>query len=103
VTYRRIRNRLSQRAFRERQLIYIKELEERTKTTAQTESDRNMRLSKENDDLRDILLNCRKQMLGFSCALNKLAGDIGKFFDLETLEDDVMDGENSKDGCHFHL
>lgn len=59
---RKLRNRLSQRAFRQRQILRIHELEQRLDTSTEPESERNARLIRENQSLRNQLVECRRQL-----------------------------------------
>src|ERR1700743_2631243 len=66
---RRLRNRLSQQAFRERQAIYVKELEKKLECSAKPESERNAELERANQSLREGLLDCHKKLATFQAAL----------------------------------
>ncbi|KAH0847594.1 hypothetical protein FOPE_00745 [Fonsecaea pedrosoi] len=84
---RRIRNRLSQRHFRERKSLYIKSLEKASKASTQTESARNKALSKELADLRTATLKMRAQILKLSCSLHAVGTEVGKILHVKGLED----------------
>ncbi len=79
---RRQRNRISQRTFRERKLLYIKELESRSRASTQTESERNLALTQELAALREATISVRSQVLKISCALNAVGAELGEFFNL---------------------
>ncbi|OAG44502.1 hypothetical protein AYO21_01498 [Fonsecaea monophora] len=83
----RIRNRLSQRHFRERKSLYIKSLEKASKASTQTESARNKALSKELADLRTATLKMRAQILKLSCSLHAVGTEVGKILHVKGLED----------------
>lgn len=55
VSFRRLRNRLSQQAFRKRQATYIQELEKRVQLAGKTENERIAALEEENRILREKL------------------------------------------------
>ncbi|CZR68171.1 uncharacterized protein PAC_18070 [Phialocephala subalpina] len=101
TTKRRLRNRLSQRHFRERKSMYIKELEERTKTTAQSESERNQTLIREAAELRRAALKARSQILKISVALNCIGAEVGRILNVQGAEesepDEEMDNEDGSD------
>ncbi|KAF4502465.1 phenylacetyl- ligase [Fusarium agapanthi] len=83
TTNRRLRNRLSQRNFRERKSMYIKELEKRSKLNAVSESERNRVLLRESRDLRAEMLQLRSKVLKLSISLNAIALQIGKILDID--------------------
>ncbi|KAF4436069.1 DNA damage response [Fusarium acutatum] len=83
TTKRRLRNRLSQRNFRERKSMYIKELEKRSKLNAVSESERNRVLLREAGDLRAQMLQLRSKVLKLSVSLNAIGLQIGKILDID--------------------
>ncbi|KAF5703340.1 phenylacetyl ligase [Fusarium mundagurra] len=83
TTKRRLRNRLSQRNFRERKSMYIKELEKRSKLNTISESERNRVLVREARDLRAQMLQLRSKVLKLSVSLNAIGLHIGEILDIE--------------------
>ena len=70
---RKLRNRLSQKAFRARQSMRIKELEERLGSNPVSESKRIAELEERNKSLRDQLLECHKKLESLQVTLKALA------------------------------
>ena len=81
-----MRNRISQRNLRERKSVYTKELEERSRIAATSESDRNKHLVQEATELRAAMLKIRSQVHSLSMALNSIGTTIGSILDVENLE-----------------
>ena len=70
---RKLRNRLSQKAFRARQAMRIKELEERLDSRPLSETGRVVELEDRNMFLRDQLLDCHKKLESLQVTLKALA------------------------------
>ncbi len=70
---RKLRNRLSQKAFRARQAMRIKELEERLDSRPLSETGRVAELEDRNMLLRDQLLDCHKKLESLQVTLKALA------------------------------
>ena len=71
--YRRIRNRLSQKASRERQAIYIKDLERRLEESTKSDGDRHVALEEENRSLRTLLFEGHKKLESVQATLKALS------------------------------
>ncbi|KAL4862561.1 hypothetical protein BDV12DRAFT_178639 [Aspergillus spectabilis] len=69
---KRARNRLSQRYFRERRKLRLKELETQVQSLSATDSDRNARLATENAKLRNSLVQTRKRMAQLKSMITSL-------------------------------
>lgn len=69
VRLRKLRNRLSQQAFRERQAFYVMELEKRLQNAHKTESARMAELEAQNRAMRDQLLDYRKRLRSVQASL----------------------------------
>ncbi|KIW84307.1 hypothetical protein Z517_03557 [Fonsecaea pedrosoi CBS 271.37] len=79
---KKLRNRLSQQAFRERQAIYVKELEKRLQESQKPETCRMATLEEENRALRDQLLVCRKKLRNIQASLESVSvGITGALYD----------------------
>lgn len=72
ISSRRLRNRLTQQEYRKRQASYIKDLETRLETAAQSESERNIEIEKENQRLRRKLTECHKKLVGMQISMEFL-------------------------------
>ncbi|PNP78975.1 hypothetical protein FNYG_07840 [Fusarium nygamai] len=83
TTKRRLRNRLSQRNFRERKSMYIRELEKRSKLNTISDSERNRVLLREARDLRAQMLQLRSKVLKLSVSLNAIGLQIGNILDID--------------------
>ena len=70
---RKLRNRLSQKAFRARQAMRIKELEDRLESRPLSEAGRVAELEDRNMFLRDQLLDCHKKLESLQVTLKALA------------------------------
>ncbi|OQU97050.1 hypothetical protein CLAIMM_03053 [Cladophialophora immunda] len=93
---RKLRNRLSQQAFRERQAMYVMELEKRLQNAQKTESARMRELEAENHALRDQLLDSRKRLRSIQAALEGVSTSItGALFDQRS-------ARNSAEPEHFN-
>jgi hypothetical protein len=73
---RKLRNRISQRAFRARQSAYIKELEERLRWATRSESDHNANLEESNKLLRLQLLDCHKKLESLKVTLKAVTDSV---------------------------
>lgn len=78
---------MSQRNLRERRSVYVKELEERSRISESSESDRNKRLIQEATELRAAMLKIRAQVHSLSLALNTIGNTIGSILDVENLDE----------------
>ncbi|KAL2433465.1 hypothetical protein ABEF95_001462 [Exophiala dermatitidis] len=70
---RRLRNRISQKAFRARQALRMKELEERLNTSSCGDTEWVTRLQNQNAALRDQLLDCHKKITSLQVSMQGLA------------------------------
>lgn len=84
VTNRKLRNRISQRAFRARQTTYIKELEERLQWATRSESDLNANLEETNKQLRLQLLDCHKRLESLRVTLKAITDSVAASVGMET-------------------
>jgi len=73
--------------------MYIKELEERTKNAAQSESERNQTLIREAAELRGAALKVRSQILKISVALNCIGAEVGRILNVQGAEELEPDEE----------
>ncbi|PQE31865.1 transcription factor PAP1 protein [Rutstroemia sp. NJR-2017a WRK4] len=80
---RKLRNRLSQKAFRARQSLYIKDLEKRLEWASKPESDQNAKLEETNQTLRNQLLDCHKKLESFQVTLKALADSVAYTLGIE--------------------
>ncbi|KIX10028.1 uncharacterized protein Z518_01109 [Rhinocladiella mackenziei CBS 650.93] len=69
---RKLRNRLSQQAFRARQNWELNELKQRLKQFSDSESARNKRLAEENEVLRQRLWQCEKRLKSLQATLKSI-------------------------------
>jgi hypothetical protein len=81
---RKLRNRLSQQAYRARQCMRIKELEERLSGHSQGESARIKEIEEQNRQLRDQLLSCHKKLESLSLSMKALADCAAKSLGIES-------------------
>lgn len=81
---RKLRNRLSQKAYRARQCMRIKELEERLDGYPQGENARIEELENQNQQLRDQLLSCHKKLESLSLSMKALADSAATSLGLES-------------------
>lgn len=70
---RKLRNRISQKAFRARQAMRMKELEERIKSGSCTDAEWMTRLQDQNAALREQLLDCHKKVTSLQVSMQALA------------------------------
>lgn len=75
--------------------MYIKELEERSRVNAQSESERNRALMREAGELRAEMLRLRSKVLKLATSLNGIGSEIGKVLNVEGI--DTLLGEEA---CH---
>ncbi|TGO19762.1 hypothetical protein BTUL_0002g00040 [Botrytis tulipae] len=80
---RKLRNRLSQKAFRARQSLYIKDLEKKLEWASKPESDQNAKLEETNSILRGQLLDCHKKLESFQVTLKALADSVAYALGIE--------------------
>ncbi|KAJ8060764.1 hypothetical protein OCU04_011068 [Sclerotinia nivalis] len=80
---RKLRNRLSQKAFRARQSLYIKDLEKKLEWASKPESDQNAKLEETNKTLRSQLLECHKKLESFQVTLKALADSVAYALGIE--------------------
>ncbi|KAI9642123.1 hypothetical protein NHQ30_008924 [Ciborinia camelliae] len=80
---RKLRNRLSQKAFRARQSLYIKDLEKKLEWASKPESDQNAKLEETNKTLRSQLLDCHKKLESFQVTLKALADSVAYSLGIE--------------------
>ncbi|KIW44198.1 uncharacterized protein PV06_05226 [Exophiala oligosperma] len=90
---RRVRNRLSQKAFRARQALRIKELEQRLENLPESESERVSQLEEHNTLLRQRLFDNHKKMESLQVSLKALIDSTAKYLDLMINEDTTCRGE----------
>lgn len=86
----KLRNRLSQQAFRARQHLEINELKQRLGQFQGSESDRNHRLANENQTLRKQLWQCEKKLRSLQATLKDVVDSI-----VEIKERDFTDQSDS--------
>lgn len=80
---RRLRNRLSQRNFRQRKSMYIKVLESRLELNTVSASERNRLLLREARDVRPEMLQLRSTSLKISVSLDAIGLQIVKILDID--------------------
>lgn len=73
---RKLRNRLSQQAFRARQSSDINELKQRLAQFSTSESDRNTRLARENQALRQQLFHCEQKLRSLQATLKDIINNV---------------------------
>ncbi|RFU28417.1 hypothetical protein B7463_g7916, partial [Scytalidium lignicola] len=95
---RKLRNRLSQRAFRARQSVYIKELEERLRWATKSESDLNTNLEESNKQLRLQLLDCHKKLESLQVTLKAISDSVATTVGIE--RSTGCNGDHSSDEQH---
>ncbi|KAL2421665.1 hypothetical protein ABEF95_008421 [Exophiala dermatitidis] len=69
---RKVRNRISQQAFRARQSLKVQELEERLQDMMRPDAARMAELQDQNTALRDQLLECHKKLTSFEVSIQDL-------------------------------
>lgn len=83
---RRLRNRLSQKAHRARQSIYIKELEKRLECTSKPETTLNAELEERNAFFRGRLLDCQKKLESMQASMKSLSDSVASALNMEVSE-----------------
>lgn len=76
LEHRKLRNRLSQKAFRARQSLYIKELEKRLEWSKKSGVEPNAELEEANRELRARLLDCYKKLESMQVTLKTLSDSV---------------------------
>jgi hypothetical protein len=84
---RRLRNRLSQQAFRARQAMRIKELEERLDQQPKSDAAQTAQLQDINAALRKQLLDCHKRVCSLQISMKTLAASTALAIGLDHSED----------------
>ena len=69
---RKLRNRISQQAFRTRQNLRVQELEERLQDLTRPDAARMAQLQDQNAALRNQLLECHKKLTSFQISVQEL-------------------------------
>ena len=80
---RRARNRISQRASRERQSLYIKELENKLDRYCTSDSERTAALEKENDNLRAHLRDVHRKLCSVRTTLENISNSAAEVLGLK--------------------
>ena len=86
---RKLRNRLSQKAFRARQAMRIKELEEQLGTESTPDAIQTAQLRDRNAALRNQLLDCHKKITSLQISMNMLAESTALALGLEPSGDAI--------------
>ncbi|THX22892.1 hypothetical protein D6D12_08825 [Aureobasidium pullulans] len=73
ATDKKVRNRLSQQAFRERQAAYVRNLEKQVENIGQTNDERVLKLEAENRELRKQLLAIRQKLESVTTTLSGIS------------------------------
>ncbi|KAF7956168.1 hypothetical protein EAE96_005088 [Botrytis aclada] len=94
---RKLRNRLSQKAFRARQSLYIKDLEKKLEWASKPESDQNAKLEETNSILRGQLLDCHKKLESFQVTLKALADSVAYALGIEKTPLDIEPTTHAND------
>jgi hypothetical protein len=84
---RKMRNRLSQQAFRARQAMRIKELEDRLGQEPMSDATRMAQLQDVNATLRKQLLDCHKKFCSLQISMKTLAATTALALGLDPLDD----------------
>ncbi|EXJ70267.1 uncharacterized protein A1O5_06335 [Cladophialophora psammophila CBS 110553] len=95
---RRMRNRLSQKACRQKQAIYVKELETRLGNSTRQESELVRDLREENFSLRQQLLECHRKLEGACGTLKSLSASVEGLLDLEKKSKPPGDDSDTNQG-----
>jgi hypothetical protein len=80
IVYRKLRNRVSQQAFRRRQSEYIKQLERKAKEH-KPDNERIIELEKENQSLRESLIHCHTKLESLRATICTLGDGISRALD----------------------
>lgn len=78
--HRKLRNRVSQQAFRRRQSEYIKQLERKAKDQ-KPDNERIIELERENQSLRESLIHCHTKLKSLSTTMHSLEAGITRALD----------------------
>lgn len=73
IPCRKVRNRLSQQAFRERQAAYVRNLEKQVENIGQTNDEKVLKLEAENRELRKQLLAIRQKLESITTTLSGIS------------------------------
>lgn len=73
IPCRKVRNRLSQQAFRERQAAYVRNLEKQVENIEQTNDEKVLKLEAENRELRKQLLAIRQKLESITTTLSGIS------------------------------
>ncbi|CAI7628782.1 unnamed protein product [Penicillium pancosmium] len=95
--FRKLRNRISQRAFRARQSGYIKELEEKLQRAEKPDLNIN-KLEEENQRLRVQLLNCHKKLENLIVSMKTVSASLSEATTIEPFNKETPGNRNSSDG-----
>jgi hypothetical protein len=79
----KLRNRLSQKAFRARQSVYIKELERRLEDASKPETERNADLEERNKFYSDQLLESHKKLESLQVSLQAVLDSVADALGLQ--------------------
>lgn len=101
--YRRARNRLSQRFFRERRKLHVQELENKVKAFAVTDDERNKLLGAENHRLRTSLVQTRKKMASLISAISDIDDRLKTLLDDSYAVGSHLDAQNREHSVWWHL
>lgn len=82
---RRLRNRVSQQAFRARQSLRVQELEEQLEYLKSPEAARVAQLQEQNVALRDQLLACHKKLTSFEISIQQLRKETAQVLGIESI------------------
>lgn len=81
---RRARNRLAQRAVRERRTARLRHLEHQLAASQRSDADQLQQVLDENASLRDALCAARKKLFSVAASVTKLANDIAPLLGLDS-------------------
>ena len=98
---RKLRNRLSQRAFRARQAMRIKELEERLDHEPGLDVAGTARLQNQNTVLRDQMLDCHKKIASLQITMQTLAESTALALGLENIDKVCASSSRRVNGVHL--
>ncbi|KAJ5924896.1 hypothetical protein N7454_007535 [Penicillium verhagenii] len=97
IDRKRLQNRISQQCFREKQATYIKHLEQIVNNVEGSDgfklsdASKNLKLIRENHNLRESLLEMRKKLLGLSAQATSMAKNLSDMIDGTSPAQDVYD------------
>ncbi|KAI1613101.1 hypothetical protein EDD36DRAFT_465238 [Exophiala viscosa] len=95
---RKLRNRISQKAFRARQQMRMKELEDRLHNGSYSDAEWMTHLQDQNSSLREQLLECHKKFTSLQVSMKALANASALALGIDSL-DGVNDSESSGNLC----